>query len=134
MADPTSVSGAVVSVGVFGLSVVFGVHELVVLASITGAVLAGAQSTRLDWSVRAVAASLASFAASVLLGVAGGLLGGAVLVSAAARLGLGGLLDGHVMELQMLFALFLSLYGVSMLLPAAARRLGAEIETRGAGQ
>jgi len=130
MADPLMPTNAVVGVTIGGVSMALGADGLLVLAAIFGALLAAGQSGRLEWTFRSVLVGLASFGASVVLGIAGGITLGAAALALALKLGMA-LPREHV---NALFALFVALYGVGVILPALAKRLGVEIETRGVGQ
>lgn len=130
MSDPLTPITPVVGLAIGGVSIALGADGLLVLSSILGALLAAGQSGRLEWTLRSVLVGLGSFGASVVLGIAGGITLGSTALSLALKVGLT-LPREHV---NALFALFVALYGVSIILPALAKRLGVEIETRGVGQ
>lgn len=118
MPEPTSTALAATAAGASTLAVIataIGVPAPVVLAGVLGATIAVGQSGKLDWNWRSLAAASLAFAASLGLGIWGGLLAGHVLV---------GLLNGMFPALHLpdafadpLCTLLVSMLGQSQLLP-----------------
>ena len=130
----TTTAVAVTTAGVAGAAITgtgmaFGIPLPVIVCAVLGALIAVSRGERVAMTVGGLWSAMLAFALALAFGVFGGPFAGAFLERGIEKL-LGFSMSG--LGADALCALLLSLLGQTVILPAIGKRLGVEIEHRGA--
>lgn len=133
MADPATTAAAggfIAGAAIASFANQIGVPVPVLISAVVGATVAVSVSDRVKWSAAGIWAGLVSFALALCCGIVLGRGCGSLLVQGLHKFSFD--LDKDVGYASC--ALVLSVLGQSVILPAVAKRFGAEIENRGAAK